>query len=364
MLNLACTLTERLVMNIKFALLSLLGLAATSSALSAPLAKYEVIAIAQTQKDSPYDYRRPTALSAHGWIAGVESRGGQYPNPFRCDSSGTCGPVTPSGYVGDAGINSSGTVVYTQSAPKTNWPARGYIVDANGVSTSIEPNLEDCPWAPQSWYRSSAGAINRDGLVLGGSGRCGYERVVIFSYGIVWDVPLPSGALADRSSEGYDINDFGHIVGEAYDQDGQWRSFHYDGVQSRWLDFSATHINNLGQIGGYKVDADSQVVPVLYSNGVKTEYPILGRYGILPTGMNRFGEMVGNANIDGTTTGVLMSKGRTKRLQSLLRDYDRRNWTIERAGDINGSGQIVCSATQKSTGHEFVVLLVPLASAQ
>lgn len=351
-------------MNIKFALLALFGLAASSSTFSATLPNYEVVAISQTPVNIPPDSRTPTALSAHGWIAGVEARMGQYSFPFRCDPSGACLSIS-NGYVGDAGINSLGTMVYTESAPKTNVPARGVIVDANGNSTYVPYNIDDCPWLPPIAHQSAAYAINRQSVVLAGSGRCYHERLITFSNGLVSDVPLPADALdTTRTSTGNDINDFGQIVGEAYDQEERVRSFLYDGTSSRWLDFSATHINNAGQIGGYKPGADGRSIPVLYSNGFTTEYPILGEYGIVPAGLNRFGDMVGNARINGTYTGVLMSKGRTKRLQSLLRDRDRRAWTIQSAGDINGSGEIVCSATQKSTGHEFVVILVPVASSR
>jgi len=127
----------------------------------------------------------------------------------------------------------------------------------------------------------------------------------------------------------------------------------------------ATAINNNGQIVGaiyLSTGSDAAV----YSNGVWTDLGAFpGAVGTKATGINLAGQIVGTAvfrqvsyepPIPGKHVPFIVSNGALVDLNTLI--PTNTGFTLTDALGINGSGQIVCDATN-SSGFTHAVLLTP-----
>jgi probable HAF family extracellular repeat protein len=205
----------------------------------------------------------PAAINEAGQVAGYFSTNSGY-RAFLWQG----GVVTEIGDFGGGSsvatdINNAGQVV--GSALTTVVGSLGPVYHAflwqNGVMTDLGvlPGLEE----------SGAAAINSLGQIVGSSDRTDPETYTVTSYsflysdGVMTTLPVPS-------SESYagDINDSGQVVGtmRAGNGVGPWRAYLYsDGVVTDLNSlipagsglhlYSATAINNAGQIVGYAYDA-------------------------------------------------------------------------------------------------------------
>jgi probable HAF family extracellular repeat protein len=128
----------------------------------------------------------------------------------------------------------------------------------------------------------------------------------------------------------------------------------------------ATAINGNGQIVGSATFSDGTSHAVLYSNGVWTD---LGKFpgasGTQATGINLAGQIVGTAffpqqsyhpPIPGKHVPFIVRSGALIDLNTLI--AANSGFKITDAMGINGSGQILCDATN-SSGFTHAVLLTP-----
>jgi probable HAF family extracellular repeat protein len=267
-------------------------------------------------------------------------------------------------------INSIGQVVgRSLTADLTVFHAFLY---SNGVMTDIH----SASLFPSGTY---AYGINKSGQVVGqGLVNSSTFHVFLYTGGRMTDLgTLPGGNQATARA----INDAGQVVG---DSDGTImvskkttetfdHAFLYSngkmadlGVPSGGTYSQANAINGNGQIVGVAELSDGVAHAVLYSNGVWTD---LGKFpgasATEATGINLSGQIVGTAffpqqsyhpPIPGKHVPFIVRNGALVDLNTLIASSS--GFTLTDAVGINGSGQILCNATN-SNKQTHAVLLTP-----
>lgn len=165
-------------------------------------------------------------------------------------------------------------------------------------------------------------------------------------------------------SRAFGVNDRGDVVGEAEDEDGRTRAFHYTGGKVVLLavpgsrESGAAALNNGGQIAGWaNLGAGDHLF--LFQGGKATDLGVLPRYrDMLPTAINARGEIVGYADSDNSEArerGWLWRGGKLYDLTALLAPGS--GYTVGIVRGINTRGQIAGSAVRGSRVEG--VLLTP-----
>jgi probable HAF family extracellular repeat protein len=143
------------------------------------------------------------------------------------------------------------------------------------------------------------------------------------------------GAL---SSQAFDINDRGQVVGEYRDAAGTFHGYVWERGRFRSIEVgtAATGINNRGQITGPTGDPTVATDGFLLERGRVTTFKVPGAQGTFPFGIDDRGQIVGLSVLTATTGS------------GFLRDARGRFTAINRPGaavtapfDINNRGQIV-----------------------
>ncbi len=306
---------------------------------------------------------------------------------------GTLGGFSTSAY----GINGNGQIVGKSLVKvKNTYSYHAFLYSAG--------TMKDLGTLSSGDY-SEARAINKYGDVAGFSNLCkGCYPYHAFLYhnGHMTDL----GTLGGGSSNAYGINDFGEVVGDSYTASNQDHAFLYSGGTMTDLgtlggnSSSASGINNshqvvgatgvgaslwsngtitaLGSLGGgysdaYAINNIGQVVgdalpptgPVhafLWSNGTMTDLGAFGDASVAEA-INSSGVVVGTAyvvNSNGTAAwhAFIYSGGKLQDLNNLIPSGS--GWLLTEATGINDTGQIVCNATNTTTGYTHAFLLNPI----
>lgn len=266
-------------------------------------------------------------MNDNGDIVGSIRTGGPYANtilPFVYSSS--TGQLTPfgalnqynAGWGSAEGINNVGQIVGQSEDVGPDKPTSYYnmpFLYENGVATNLG-TLGGPYW-------STAQAINNQGQIAGHASVTGGSLTHAFIYenGTMQDI----GTIGDREGNSYawDINDAGHIVGQA-DSGAGSHAFLYRNGQMIDLDVFGTylsaagHINARDEVLGVYVTKDNAYIPFYYSDAT----------GSIPV----------DQLLDPTT-----------------------GWTLQSISDINDAGQMIGFA--RHNGERVPVLLTPVPEA-
>lgn len=219
----------------------------------------------------------------------------------------------------------------------------GFLTNGGGYCHSHGKLTQLVPLPGEAWAIPSG--LNDRGQVVGFSyGPNQPRRAVIFANGAAQSLPVTSHVTSDA----YDINNFGQIVGSFADRetDGNAYLLSHSVVRElgslggeRRID-SATSINDRGQIVGSVSQPNTPgnlayQIAFLYQNGAMRALPTPAGHTSMANKINLRGQVVGvtqvyNGGIEGTRA-VLWDKGRTTMLLDRVAD----------ARDINVWGQVV-----------------------
>lgn len=151
----------------------------------------------------------------------------------------------------------------------------------------------------------------------------------------------------DRS-EGYDINDAGHVVGSSYTADHFEHAFLYDGATMKDLGTlggatsAAYGINNLGQVVGWSYNADGVQRAFLYDGDTMKDLGTLG-LASLAYDINDAGQVVGASyNAEGLRRAFLYENGTMYNLMDLV-DGLSDDIVLNDARGINERGDIAAN---------------------
>lgn len=156
-------------------------------------------------------------------------------------------------------------------------------------------------------------AINNNGQVVGGSGRCGNGPAIgpIFLHAVLWN----NGSVKDLGGLGgamnnvsYSINDRGQVVGASdLTGDNTGHAFLWEngvmtdlGTLPGDVSSAAFGINDKGQVAGYSCDQNGNCRAFLWENGIMTDLNTLVPHGsplylVAGFDINDRGEIVGQA---------------------------------------------------------------------
>ncbi len=209
---------------------------------------------------------------------------------------------------------------------------------------------------------STARGINDAGRIVGWLGGVGTTQ------GCFWDGDQLSllGALGGAQSWAFGINETGDIVGRAETavggptSAGETQAFlHHEGVMQPIVGPGSTayDINDLGQIVGQALpiqafmwqDGDWDYLP----------FPSPDAYFSVAVAINNRGQIVGRATVSGYDEAVLWDDEGPHYLSDLIPSGS--GWAkLERATDINESGQIVGWGYRSPVGPTTAFLLTPI----
>jgi probable HAF family extracellular repeat protein len=256
------------------------------------------------------------------------------------------------------GINGSGQIAVTSfNTVTTNTAAYLY---SNGKTTNL---------GTLGGSSAETNGIDNDGQATGDSvNASGGDHAFLYSSGHMTDL----GTLGGASSRGYGVNDSGEVVGFSQTSTGT-AAFLYSGGQminfnnllpadSNWTAFSATGINDGGQVVGAMNEGGNIVHGFLYSNGTTTDLGTIGTNELTDwsyaEGVNDLGEVVGYSTYN-AYTAFLYSNGQMINLNSLLpTGAQAAGWYLGDATAINDEGQIVGWGWTPA-GHVDAFLLSP-----
>ena len=172
------------------------------------------------------------------------------------------------------------------------------------------------------------------------------DHAFVYSNGTMTDLSTPIGVPGIATA----INDSGQIVGFSEltsDPDGPTHAFNFTtDTDMGTLGGNGSHafgINASGQVVGDSYTANGTWHPFLYANGHITDLGTLGGVWVDggAGGINTGGQIVGYMEnpITGAEHAFLYSNGQMIDLNSLISPTS--GWTLQAAGSINDSGQIV-----------------------
>lgn len=289
-------------------------------------------------------------INAKGQVVGCADTASGHRHAFLYDNGKMTDLGTlagPGGSFSEAhGINASGQVVGC-AGPAGN--KRHAFLYSDGKMTDLG-----------AFFGSSSHAyrINASGQVVGASA----SRAFLYSSGKMVDLGTSGRPLRDKrtylsnpgqlyiSSEAYDINDRGQVVGYARGPGStarETRAFLYSDGKITELGFFpggswsiACGINDRGQVVGYADTASGNTHAFLYADGRMTDLGTLGGSDCWARGINATGQVVGSANIaSGTPHAYLYSDAKMTDLNHLVDPAS--GWTLGGATAINDNGWIV-----------------------
>jgi probable HAF family extracellular repeat protein len=169
---------------------------------------------------------------------------------------------------------------------------------------------------------------------------------------------LPGGG----TSEAYDINDAGQIVGASSTDSGVQHAFLYTNGGMKDLgtlggrSSVARGINRRGQVVGAAETANGAEHAFLYERGVMRDLGTLGGKDSQAYAINTAGEVVGQARTrQGVLHAFLRRGDALQDLNSLI--PARYGWVLTLAASISDAGQIV--GVGRVRGHHRAFLLSP-----
>lgn len=269
----------------------------------------------------------PKDINASGQIAGTV---GKTPSAYNGGFLYSGGQITYAGY-GAYGLNDSGDAV---------GEFEGSFSYRHAALFRSDGGLTDL--TPDSYYGSSATAINNSGLIVG-NGDIGSERgPYVYQNGTMTLLPeLVSGF----STHLCDINDAGLIVGQAFvNSSGHQHAVVYeDGVvrdlNLPWTNVWVEAVNNAGQIVG---SVESRPYAFMFDgSGVHEIGPLPGYSGTFAYDINDSGWIVGASWPGGSYVNnhAFLHDGTTMiDLNSLIDPAS--GWTLVAATAINDAGWI------------------------
>eukprot|EP01034_Spumella_vulgaris_P030034 gene30034-37184_t len=208
-------------------------------------------------------------------------------------------------------------------------------------------------------YGAEGGRINNAGAAVGLSLTATGYHATVFSNGTVQDL----GALYGGNSLANDINDSGVVVGETARVAGTYssRAFIYaNGVMSDIgtlagdVDSAAYAINAGGAVTGQS-RRDGSTRAFLYQDGSMVDLGTLSGFANSAAGgINDAGQVVGWGFTGRARGAFLYHNGTLTDLDTLL--DPALGWHVEKAYDINESGDIAARACKAGLGCEIVVL--------
>ena len=242
---------------------------------------------------------------------------------------------------GNESIQTQAVVVEGITPPETT--AKYKIIDLNSIDEF------------SSFNGISFIAINDFGHLIGRYSPPGSSITRPFIYdGTTFKDIQPPGTLSYINSSAYDVNNHGHVVGEAHiiDNGGAKRcAFYYDGTTSQKIippegtytsGNNATAINDLDYVvGGIDLQCSgsgcySRLIPFIYHGG-NFEY-LLHKGMDTAISINNFGLIAGNCEISRRTHACLYDGSFAQDLGTLP------GLDTSRAIDMNNIGQIVGSS--------------------
>lgn len=171
--------------------------------------------------------------------------------------------------------------------------------------------------------------------------------------------PIPNGTSSAAA-----INKYGLIVGGA-DFTGGYHAFTYSG--GRWTDLGAfgltgsttfaNAVNSAGWIVGWFKNANGGHGYFLYKNGQMTDlrFPAVSEFGGL--GINDLGHIIANSQLGTGTFAYLYKDGAWQALTNLI--DPSAGWTVEIAACINNSDEIVAYLYNSTSEVNAIGILVP-----
>ncbi|MRV74395.1 HAF repeat-containing protein [Duganella sp. FT92W] len=200
---------------------------------------------------------------------------------------------------------------------------------------------------------SQAYDANRAGQVVGMiEGEDGRRRAVLYEYGKVTEL----GTLGGSDSEARAINASGMITGAAQNKEGRWRAFIYE-VRKGMTDLgslggggsSAVAINASGQVVGHSDLPNGDFHAFVTEDGVMKDLGTLGGKTSYASAVNTAGMVVGTAqNPDGFRRAFLSVPGQP------MREVPGLGGRISMASAINDAGLVAGAAeTPERRWHAF-----------
>jgi probable HAF family extracellular repeat protein len=201
---------------------------------------------------------------------------------------------------------------------------------------------------------SQAYDANRAGQVVGMiEGQDGRRRAVLYEYGKVTEL----GTLGGSDSEARAINAAGMIAGAAQNREGRWRAFLYE-VRKGMTDLgslggggsSAVAINASGQVVGHSDLPNGDFHAFVTEDGVMHDLGTLGGKTSYAAGVNAAGMVVGTAqNADGFRRAFIYKPGQG------MKEVPHLGGRISAATAINDAGIVAgASETPDRHWHAFV----------
>jgi probable HAF family extracellular repeat protein len=201
---------------------------------------------------------------------------------------------------------------------------------------------------------SQAYDANRAGQVVGMiESEDGRRRAILYEYGKVTEL----GTLGGSDSEARAINAAGMVTGAAQNGAGRWRAFLYE-IGKGMSDLgslggggsSAVAINASGQVAGHSDLANGDFHAFVTEDGVMRDLGTLGGKTSYAAGINTAGQVVGTAqNANGFRRAFVYRPG------AGMREVPNLGGRISMATAINDAGMVAgASETAERRWHAFV----------
>lgn len=216
-------------------------------------------------------------------------------------------------------------------------------------ATTGRPGFGELPGESSQAYDA-----NRSGQVVGMiESEDGRRRAVLYEYGKVTEL----GTLGGSDSEARAINASGMITGAAQNRQGRWRAFVYE-VKKGMTDLgslggggsSAVAINASGQVVGHSDLPNGEFHAFITDDGIMQDLGTLGGKTSYATGVNSAGTVVGTAqNSDGFRRAFVVTPGQP------MREVPGLGGRISMATAINDAGLVAGAAeTPERRWHAIV----------